>query len=75
VVFVWYRDTARLLAEALRQQRQRHDDAASSNLCETYDDEDNGGSEIRCGVITGDIVKQSVGSYLSYQQVVTQDKQ
>mmetsp|Transcript_12881 Transcript_12881/g.21026 ORF Transcript_12881/g.21026 Transcript_12881/m.21026 type:complete len:347 (-) Transcript_12881:3-1043(-) len=49
VVFAWYRDTARQLADALEQSTA---DRGSNGTEER-------GCDIRCGVITGDIIKQS----------------
>jgi hypothetical protein len=58
VVFVWYRDTARLLADDLMSE-------STDQQCENDDDSQVTGGDIRCGVITGDIIKQSVRNVLA----------
>lgn len=63
VVFVWYRDTARLLAEAL-QQPEGEGEKEGSLLDENGAVEEEVGAgrveHLRCAVITGDVTKQSV---------------
>lgn len=59
VVFVWFRDSARALVEALANRRTRINATCASS---SSDDRINAieGSRIRCDVISGDIVHQSV---------------
>ena len=61
VVFVWYRDTARLLAEALQAPPSQPHEAVDMVLTT----EEAVAGIIRCGVVTGDIVKQSVSCLLA----------
>lgn len=71
VVFVWFRDSARALVEALADHRIRHGDKADSSSGigidaggERGNDAFESFSRIRCDVISGDIVHQSVGTQL-----------